>query len=102
MPNCPVCLTSLKNGSTVRLNCNNGHYVCRSCLTQQLRTGYNQIQNGQNAGNYDKCPICRGNIMTTNNLGTVDDYVNGTLANLTIISLPGRGLGSVLTDNDLT
>lgn len=99
---CPVCLERLRNGSTVRLSCHPQHYICRSCLTQQLTGGYNAIQQGLSAGNYDKCPLCRMSIMTTSGLGSLDDYVNGTLANLVIISIPGRGLGEPLLATDLT
>lgn len=101
MPQCPICLENLKNGSTVRLNCNNNHYVCRTCLTAQLQHAYQDVHNHQDPGNYDKCPICRGHIMTTDGAGTLNDYIQGTLANLVIITIGTKGLGVELTDDDL-
>jgi hypothetical protein len=96
---CGICLNNLTNGLTVRLPC--GHLFHRVCMTTLLTSGYNAIQQGGNAGNYDLCPYCRVQFTTTSGLGTLDDYVGGTMANFVTVSLPGMGIGVEFTAADL-
>ncbi len=91
---CPICMNPLTNGATVRLPCN--HLVCRDCTTNWLT----QVHGGQATA--DECPLCRTQFTTTDNLANdLNAYVENTIANYVIVSVPGMGLGVPLTDQDL-
>ncbi|WP_322046842.1 RING finger domain-containing protein [Paraburkholderia sp. J67] len=89
MPDCPLCLDPLTNGLTVRTPC--GHFYHRNCLIEQLRS---------QGPNWQGCGLCRTDFRAAT-LGTLEDQLTATVANLVVVSIPGMGLGAELSDTDL-
>lgn len=86
MPDCPICTNALRNGATARLPCN--HVMCRTCAENWFRSP---------AQNSHLCPMCRHSFSLTFGGGAG----GGHMPLYIIISIPGRGLGSLLEDDDL-
>lgn len=94
MADCPVCMDTLKNGSTIKLTCR--HLMCRNCVENWLGQAYAGM------ANFDACPICMTVFANTDGMvGNLQDYIDFTLANLTVVSISGMGLGVDLTDHDI-